>query len=221
MDNLNNNNKNEDRGFQIYTSFADEYKEEVKVIKPQFAKELLEWLDVLCIAIISVIVVFSFVFRVATIDGNSMLNTLHNGDKVIITNFNYTPKQGDIVVVSRNAENSVEGQKTSEEPIIKRVIAVGGQTIDIDFETGKVYVDSVELPEPYLGSPTVDPGDVQFPLYIPKGHIFIMGDNRGDSLDSRSSRIGNGGIVDNRYVLGHAVYRFFPVGRVGELKAYE
>ncbi len=181
------------------------------------AKEILEWLDVLCVAVIAVIVVFSFVFRVATIDGNSMLNTLHNGDKVIITNFNYTPKQGDIVVISRNASNSVEGEVIGKEPIIKRVIAVGGQTVDIDFLKGIVYVDGVALVEDYLGSPTYDKADVEFPLYIPEGHIFVLGDNRGDSMDSRDSRIGDGGIIDNRYVLGHAVFRFFPFNDIKEL----
>ncbi len=206
-----------DNGFQIYTDFL----EDKRPPKSNLTIDFIEWLDVLCVAIIAVVIVFSFIFRVATIDGNSMLNTLHNGDKVIITNFNYTPQQGDIVVVSRNAENSVEGESTGNAPIIKRVIAVGGQTVDIDFKTGTVYVDGLEVQEPYLGSPTYSKGDVEFPLYIPEGHIFIMGDNRMDSLDSRSSLIGDGGIVDNRYVLGRAVYRFFPFQQAGELKRYE
>ncbi len=219
--NTQNNSPEENRGFEIFADFDNEDYEKDFTPKPRPIHEFIEWLDVLCVAIIAVIIVFSFIFRVATIDGNSMLNTLHHGDKVIISNFNYEPKQGDIVVISRNAENSVKGQETSEAPIIKRVIAVGGQTIDIDFETGDVFIDGEKLPEPYLGSQTHDAGDVEFPLYIPKGHIFVMGDNRGDSLDSRFSRIGDGGIIDNRYVLGHAVYRFFPFDSIGELKAYE
>ncbi len=219
MKNFNNSNENENIGFTVDKDFyADLPEDKPEISKPAFAKELIEWLDVLCVAIIAVVVVFSFLFRVATIDGESMMNTLNHGDRVIITNMGYTPKQGDIVVVSRNAENSVEGQKSSEEPIIKRVIAVGGQTVDIDFKTAGVYVDGVKLEEPYLGSATNDAGDVEFPLYIPEGHIFILGDNRGDSLDSRFSRIGDGGIVDNRYVLGHAVYRFFPFSEIGVLK---
>lgn len=205
-------------GFSIDETPFSDLKEEPPVNKSTPVKEFLEWLEVLSVAIICVILVFSFFFRVATISGNSMLNTLHNGDKVIITNLNYEPRQGDIVVVSRNVTNSAEGDSQSQEPIIKRVIAVGGQTVDIDFEKGIVYVDGAPLKEDYLGSPTNKMGDVEFPIYVPKGHIFILGDNRGDSLDSRFSIIGNGGIVDNRYVLGHAVYRFFPFDQIGELK---
>lgn len=217
---MNNKEKNSRyiNGFNIDTSFAESLPTEEEQPKNSGTREFLEWLDVLCVAIISVILIFSFVFRVATIEGKSMMNTLHNGDRVIITSFNYEPRQGDIVVVSRNIQNSAETEEISDEPIIKRVIAVGGQTVDIDFEQGIVYVDGVALEEDYLGSPTHDQYDVQFPIYIPKGHIFIMGDNRGDSLDSRSSRIGDGGIVDNRYVLGHAVFRFFPFTQIGELK---
>lgn len=207
-----------DKGFDINTDFIDTLPEtENKPEKSTTANEILEWLEVLCVAIISVVMIFCFFFRVARVDGNSMKNTLHNNDRIVITNFGYEPKQGDIVVVSRNAENSIQAQSTSEEPIIKRVIAVGGQTVDIDFETGTVYVDGVALQEDYLGSPTYDKGDVDFPLYIPEGHIFVMGDNRGDSLDSRFSRIGDGGIIDNRYVLGHAIFRFLPFNQIGVL----
>lgn len=214
MDNFSKN----DNKFHIDTSFTDELAQEKPVPeKTTIGKEIVEWLEILCGAIVVVILVFSFFFRVATIDGESMMNTLKNQDKVIITNFNYTPKRGDIVVVSRNAHNSVAEQSISEEPIIKRVIAVGGETVDIDFESGTVYVDGVALKEDYLGSPTHRKFDVEFPLYIPEGCVFLLGDNRDDSLDSRSSRIGNGGIVDSRYILGHAIYRFLPFQTAGKI----
>ena len=188
-------------------------------------KEIIEWLEIIVTAVISVVILFSLVFRVATIDGDSMKNTLHGanritgaiGDKVIITNFNYEPEQFDIVVVSRNVENSINSQTPSSEPIIKRVIAVGGQTVDIDFNKGIVYVDGVALKEDYISSPTTDKYEVDFPLYVPEGYIFVLGDNRGDSLDSRSSRIGENGLIDTRYVLGHAVFRIFPFDRIGRL----
>lgn len=214
-------------GFTLVTDIEEEISEHEREPKEKqpLKNEIFEWLDVICVAVISVVVIFSLVFRIATISGDSMLNTLigennHTGtvgDKVIITNFNYEPQNGDIVVVSRNAENTVEAQQRSDEPIIKRVIAVGGQTVDINFETGTVYVDGMALDEPYISSKTDDKYDVDFPLYVPKGYIFVLGDNRGASLDSRTSSIGENGLIDTRYVLGHAVYRIFPFDRIGGL----
>ena len=212
-------------GFKIDETFvlSEEHVEVTE--KRSVSKDVIEWLEVISTAVIAVVIIFCFIFRVATIDGNSMRNTLYGknkdgeiADKVIITNLGYTPEQGDIVVISRNVENSVEGQQMSEGPIIKRVIAVGGQTVNIDFESGTVYVDGKVLEEDYLGSPTYDKYDVDFPIYIPEGYIFIMGDNRGNSMDSRDSRIGEGGLVDERYVLGRAVYRFMPFDKIGKLK---
>ena len=209
---------NNEKGFIINTSFAEELPEELPQNNQTFAGELLEWLEVLCTAMLMVVVLFTFIFRVATIDGESMLYTLEHGDKVVISNLNYEPQNGDIVVVSRNAQNTIKAETASNEPIIKRVIAVGGQTVDIDFETGTVYVDGKALEEDYLGSPTYDKYDVDFPIYVPEGYILIMGDNRGNSMDSRDSRIGEGGLVDERYVLGRAIYRFMPFNKIGKLK---
>lgn len=207
-------------GFSVDTSIAENdisAAAHETASKEPLNSTLLEWLEIIVSAIIAVIIIFGLVFRLSTIDGKSMQNTLHHNDKVIISNLFYTPRQGDIVVISRNIENTVEGQETSEMPIIKRVIAVGGQTVDIDFKKGIVYVDGVALKEDYISTPTVTHSDVEFPIYVPEGHIFVLGDNRCDSLDSRSSRIGNGGLVDTRYVLGHAVYRIFPFNKIGKL----
>lgn len=209
---------NNENGFVIDTSFAEELPEEPSPNKHTFAGEFLEWIEVLCTALVMVVLIFTFVFRVATIEGESMLYTLEEGDKVVISNLNYEPAEGDIVVVSRNVQNTIKAETTSNEPIIKRVIAVGGQTVDIDFKTGTVYVDGKALEEDYLGSPTYDKYDVDFPVYVPEGYIFILGDNRGNSMDSRDARIGEGGLVDERYVLGRAIYRFMPFNKIGKLK---
>ena len=184
--------------------------------------ELFDWVDTVVIALISVVIIFSLFFRVATIVGPSMQNTLYSGERVIISNFFYTPEYGDIVVVSRNTNNSVDSADTSREPIIKRVIATEGQYVDINFETGKVYVGAdlsnmVELSEPYANGPTTLRYDIEFPVYVKEGHIFVLGDNRNNSTDSRSSSIGDLGLIDERYVLGKAVYRIWPFDSIGGL----
>ncbi|MBR6533563.1 MAG: signal peptidase I [Clostridia bacterium] len=204
----NNNNDN------IVTTQVTEIKTKETF---SFKKEFFEWFDVVAVALITVIILFGFVFRVAIISGNSMLNTLKGGEFVVMTNLFYEPKRGDIVVVSRNTFNSAEDITEGKGPIIKRVIATENQTVDIDFQKGIVYVDGVALKEDYISTPTTQKRDVDFPVTVPKGHIFVLGDNREVSLDSRSSSIGNNGMIDKRYVLGHAVFRFLPLDKMGSL----
>ena len=203
-------------GFNIDTDFVDNEPPQKEKLNPK--KELIEWLGVVASALIIVVFLFGFVFRVAVISGDSMKNTLINGEVVVITNLNYTPKQGDIVVVSRNAENTPDSMQKENGPIIKRVIATEFQTVRIDSE-GIVYVDNTPLSEPYTGGQITEEYDIDLEkgVTVPEGCIFVLGDNRGVSLDSRSSRIGNDGMIDTRYVLGHAVYRIFPFDRNGRL----
>ena len=187
----------------------------VKTKKDSFDKSFIfDWLEVLVHAIIVVVICFSFLFRIATIDGPSMENTLHHGERVIISNLFYEPKAGDMVVISRNKENSVYTMSDSNTPIIKRIIATEGQTVDIDFEEGIVYVDGIALEEEYTKAPTTRKWNVEFPVTVDEGCVFVLGDNRNDSLDSRDLSIG---MVDTRYILGHAVYRVFPFNKIGKL----
>ncbi len=180
--------------------------------------ELVDWMDVLAVSVVAVVLIFTFFFRVVTISGDSMKNTLLNEEKVIISNMFYTPEYGDIVVISRNTNNSLNPDEYAE-PIIKRVIAVAGQTVDIDYEAGIVYVDGVALKEDYTRTLTTLKHDyeIDFPAYVPDNCIFVMGDNRNESLDSRSQFIGDNGMIDTRYVLGKAVYRIYPFSRFGGL----
>ena len=135
-----------------------------------------------------------------------MQQTLIEPDRLIVSKLFYTPKQGDIVVLRK--------ESFKDDAIIKRVIAVGGQTVDIDFTEGVVYVDGVALDEPYVNAPTYDPEDFTEPVEVPEGCIFVMGDNRNHSTDSRDARIG---VVDNRYIIGKALFRITPVNRFGAI----
>lgn len=177
---------------------------------------LFDWIEVLVHAIIVVVICFTFIFRIATIDGPSMMDTLINGERVIITNLFYEPKAGDIVVISRNKENSTYTSDASNTPIIKRIIATEGQTVRIDFEEGVVYVDEVALDEPYTRTKTNRSYDIDFstPQMVPEDCVFVLGDNRNDSIDSRDTSIG---MIDERYILGHAVYRVFPFNKIGKI----
>lgn len=175
---------------------------------------IFDWIEVLVHAIIVVVICFSFIFRIATIDGPSMMNTLIDGERVIITNLFYEPKVGDIVVISRNKENSVHTMNASNTPIIKRIIATEGQTVNIDFDAGTVFVDGVAIDEPYTKTPTNRFYDIKFPVTVDEGCVFVLGDNRNDSIDSRDSSIG---MIDTRYILGHAVFRVFPLNKMGKI----
>ncbi len=135
-----------------------------------------------------------------------MEKTLNNNDRVLISDAFYTPKAGDIVVISRDYIKQADG--TSPEPIIKRIIATEGQKVFIDYDNNKVYVDDVELNEPYIGNEiNTRNGTVEMPHVVKPGCVFVMGDHRSVSHDSRASDIGD---VDVRYILGRAFVRIYP-----------
>ena len=162
--------------------------------------EAYEWLQCLVSALVVCVLVFAFFARIIGIIGSSMVPTFHEGDKVVISNLFYEPEQGDVVVLRK--------LQFQEEPIIKRVIATEGQIVDIDFETGLVFVDGEPLNEPYIAEPTYTRLDFDGMLTVPEGHVFVMGDNRNHSNDSRDASIG---CVDERYILGKVLVRLFPI----------
>ena len=154
------------------------------------------------IAVVVIILLLTFFFRIVNVDGRSMMNTLLDGDKVIVTNFMYEPKNNDIVVISHAEEY--------DKPIIKRVIATEGQSLKIDFENERVYVDGTLLDEPYVSSELKE-GNTKIPEVIPEGKVFVMGDNRLDSLDSRYSEIG---LIDEDNIIGKAQFVVLPLTRI-------
>lgn len=166
------------------------------------AKTYLPYLHDLLTLIAGVILVFSLLFRVVVVSGPSMNNTLIDGDWLLLLgNILYNePKKGDIIVASKDSFDNGA-------PIIKRVIATEGETVDIDFDAGIVYVNGTPLDEPYTNTPTNQQEGMSFPLTVEDGCIFVMGDNRNVSKDSRSVDIG---LIDKREVLGKAIFLFFP-----------
>lgn len=150
-------------------------------------------------AVIVVFLIFTFVFRAVGVDGDSMYPTLKDGDWVAVSGVTTEIDRGDIIVSTQPWERNV--------PIVKRVIAVGGDMVDIDFNANAVFVNGVKLNEPYIAELTRVSYDVEFPVIVEEGKLFVMGDNRNVSLDSRSSKIG---LIDERYVLGKVIFRVYP-----------
>ena len=181
---------------------------------------VLEWVfdyvEVLAISVLAVLLVFTFCFRICRVDGNSMNNTLLNDERLITSNLFYTPKQGDIIVFHLSNEYYTQ-------PLVKRVIALGGQEIRINLTEGKVYVDGELIEEDYVylkGDKysirsdfqkdcvhTDKDGTVWFSANVPEGKVFAMGDNRNGSTDSRAYLVG---FVDEDAILGRAVFRLSP-----------
>ncbi len=170
--------------------------------KSEGTASLYDWIHSLVFAVAIVVIILTFFLRLVDVSGTSMVPTLKHQDKVIVTNFFYTPSDGDIIVISHGAEYA--------DPIIKRVIATEGQTLSIDFDKGKVTVDGKVLDEPYIQGFT-HAEDAEIPKVIPKGKVFVMGDNRGVSLDSRSKEIG---LIDINDIIGKAQVVVFPFNHI-------
>ena len=172
-----------------------------------------EWCDAVVYALIAIVLLFTLFFKVTTVVGTSMINTLHERDTLIISKLGYEPENGDIVVIAMD-------NLYFQEPIVKRIIASGGETVNINFATHEVSVTDVNgvtrvLQEDYILSPTATAADVEFPLTVPEGMLFVMGDNRNGSTDSRDSRVG---LIDERQVLGQVVLRVLPIKNFGVVK---
>ncbi len=174
--------------------------------RESFKLDLFFWLQAFVAVLCALVLVFSFLGRVIVVDGSSMVPTLHHGDLLLLQGIGYTPEQGDIVVLTKEFQNV-------DTPIVKRIIATGGQTVHIDYSTSTVYVDGVALDEPYINELMRMPmGETITDVTVPEGSVFVMGDNRNNSSDSRVPELGT---VDERYILGEVLLVLFPFQNFG------
>lgn len=167
-------------------------------------KEIYDWIHCLSIALIICVVIFAFFIRLIDVRGTSMNPTLNNGDKMLVSGLFYSPKAGDVVVFKKD-------EYDPERALVKRVIATEGQVINIDFDDGIVYVDGEPIVEDYILEPTTNKLDFIGPQTVPDGCVFVMGDNRNASTDSRKKEIG---MVDSRLILGRAYFVIYPLNQV-------
>lgn len=179
--------------------------EEEKKVKKELLPMLFDTLEIFCLSVVLVILVFTFVGRMATVVGDSMEPTLQNGDRVLVSSFFYTPECGDIVVVQK------ESGHYDDQLLIKRVIAKGGQTITFNFADWTVSVDGEIVDEPYINRVlgAMKKGDITGDtVTVPEGCYFVMGDNRNFSADSRYDTVG---FVKETEIVGHTIVRLSPV----------
>lgn len=171
--------------------------------KSKNIESIYDFAGIIVAALLSVCIIFTFFFKISTVVGESMENTLLGGDTVLISAINTDIEYGDVVVISQ--------PNVYEKVLIKRVIAVGGQTISFDRISGKVIVDGKQIDEPYIKENMEFTFAMTKNYTVPEGKLFVMGDNRNESADSRDLYIG---LIDERYVVGKVFYR------VGDLKPF-
>ncbi len=187
--------------------------------KASWKKEVVDYMEIFVVSIAFVMLLFSFLFRICTVEGESMENTLFEGEKLIVSDLFYEPQSGDVIVFHQTGS----GVFALNEPIVKRVIATEGETVTLDYfpDTMKVTITHTDgsqsvLKEPYMKYEGHQIFGGTHTYTVPEGHIFVLGDNRNNSSDSRYTAVI--GMVDTRRVLGKVLFRATPLSRLGTVE---
>ncbi len=198
------------------TSAADVNEETVEQItledeliappKSSMKKELLDWIISIVVALAVALFIRQFIFTLVRVDGPSMLPTLHHNDTLYVNRFMYTPEVGDIIIF--------RPPNSPDTPYVKRVIATAGQEVIVDAAEHTVYVDGVELVEDYISEELVSAGTMKYPYTVPEDHVFVLGDNRNNSRDSRDASVG---AVPHKNIIGKVIFRLLPVSDFGSV----
>lgn len=196
----NNNNSNE-----TLSDNTDMNDELIAQPKSSMKKELLDWIISIAVALVVAFLIRQYIFTLVRVDGSSMEPTLQHADTLFVNRFMYTPENGDVIIFRPHTNPEVH--------YVKRVIATEGQEVNIDPREGKVYVDGVELNETYIDEPLNSPGKaVKYPYIIPEDHVYVLGDNRNNSQDSRAI-----GAVHEDSIVGKVIFRILPLSGFGSI----
>lgn len=178
-----------------------------------FSAEIYEWLEAIAFALAIVVLIFTFIFRIVSISGESMLNTLQDDDRVLVWSIFYEPEQNDVIIILPSEETE-ENEGDLNKPLVKRIVATEGQWVDI--RDGSVFVSDSEdgnyvlfdaASSSALDSSTDPGGYFNYPQQIAEDCVFVLGDNRNVSTDSRDSRVG---MIHTDNILGKVIFRIYP-----------
>lgn len=176
-------------------------------MKNKSMKGIYETAESIIIALVVIVVLILFFFRAVSVDGDSMLPGLRDGERLIVSNLFYTPEKGDIIVTDKNISYG--------KPLVKRVIATEGDKVFIDYSTGDVYVNDTLLSENYIAEKILPKDTPDLEVTVTEGYVFVMGDNRNNSSDSRNESIG---LINTKNILGKALFRIYPLSEIGAVK---